>query len=52
MPNDPNKPYDMKLVIDTVVDRNKFFEIAPDYARNIIVGFGEVKGKLVGIVAN
>lgn len=42
----------MKLVIDTVVDRNKFFEIAPDFAKNIIIGFGEVKGKLVGILAN
>ena len=32
----------MKLIIDTVIDRNKFYEIAPDFARNIIVGFGEI----------
>ena len=52
MPQDPNKPYDMKLVIDSVVDRNQFYEIAPDFARNIVVGFAEIQGKVVGIVGN
>lgn len=42
----------MKIVIDSVVDRNQFYEIMPDYAKNIIVGFGEVEGRVVGIVAN
>lgn len=42
----------MKIVIDTILDRNEFYEIMPEYARNIIVGFGEVEGKVVGIVAN
>lgn len=52
VPFDPNKPYDMKIVIDSVLDRNQFYEIMPDYAKNIITGFGEVKGRVVGIVAN
>lgn len=52
IPYDPNKPYDMKIVIDAVVDRNQFYEIMPDYAKNIITGFGEVEGRVVGFVAN
>ena len=52
IPFDPNKPYDMRVAIDSVLDRNHFFEIMPDYAKNIIIGFGEVAGKAVGIVAN
>lgn len=52
VPFDPNKPYDMKIVIDSIVDRNQFYEIMPDYARNILVGFGEVEGRVIGIVAN
>jgi propionyl-CoA carboxylase beta chain len=42
----------MRIAIDSVLDRNHFFEIMPDYAKNIITGFGEVGGKNVGIVAN
>lgn len=42
----------MKIVIDSIVDRNQFYEIMPDYARNILVGFGEVEGRVIGIVAN
>jgi len=45
-------PYDMKIVIDSVLDRNQFYEIMPNYAKNIVVGFGEVEGRVVGIVAN
>lgn len=52
IPFDPNKPYDMKIVAEAVLDRNSFFEIMPDFAKNIITGFGEVDGKTVGIVAN
>ncbi len=52
VPSDPNKPYDMKLVIQTVSDRGEFFEIMPTYARNIIVGFGLIKGETVGFVGN
>jgi len=42
----------MNNVIESVLDNNKFFEIMPDYAKNIVTGFGEVGGKNVGIVAN
>lgn len=52
VPFDPNRPYDMKIVIETVADRNEFYEIMPDYAKNIITGFAEVEGRVVGFVAN
>ena len=52
VPDDPNKPYDMKDIIETVVDDHNFFEIQPLYAQNIIIGFGRFAGKPVGIVAN
>ena len=52
VPHDPNKPYDMLTVIKTISDRNHFYEIMPNYAKNIIVGFAEVEGRSVGIVAN
>ena len=52
VPASPNKPYDMKELILKVVDEADFFEIAPDHARNIIVGFGRMDGDTVGFVAN
>jgi propionyl-CoA carboxylase beta chain len=52
VPVDPNRPYDMKELISTVVDNNNFFEIQPHYAQNIIIGFGRIGGQTVGIVAN
>jgi propionyl-CoA carboxylase beta chain len=52
VPFDPNKPYDMKIVAETILDRGSFFEIMPEFAKNILTGFGEVGGKTVGIVAN
>jgi len=52
IPQDPNKPYDMKIVINAIADRNDFYEIMPDFAKNIITGFAEVEGRSVGIVAN
>jgi methylmalonyl-CoA decarboxylase subunit alpha len=52
VPTDMKKSYDMKKVIKTIVDKGDFFEIAGDYARNMIVGFGRMGGKVVGIVAN
>jgi len=52
IPFDPNKPYGAEVIIESILDRNKFFEIMPDYAKNIITGFGEVGGKSVGVVAN
>jgi len=52
VPSNPNKPYDMKELILKVVDDGDFFEIQPDYAKNIIVGFGRIEGATVGFVAN
>lgn len=52
VPDDPNKPYDMKEIITTVVDNHNFFEVMPLYAQNIITGFARLGGKTVGIVAN
>ena len=52
VPSNPNKPYDMKELILKVVDESDFFEVSPDFARNIIVGFGRLDGQPVGIVAN
>ncbi len=52
VPDDPNKPYDMKEIINAVVDENNFFEVMPYYAQNIIVGFARFGGRSVGIVAN
>lgn len=52
VPANPNKPYDMKELIGKVVDEGDFFEIQPNYAKNIIVGFGRFEGNPVGIVAN
>ena len=52
VPDNPNKPYDMKELITKVVDNNYFFEIQPDFAKNIITGFGRIQGRTVGFVAN
>ncbi len=52
VPADPNKPYDMKDIITTVVDNHNFFEVMPYYAQNILTGFARLGGKPVGIVAN
>lgn len=52
VPDDPNKPYDIKELITTVVDNHNFFEIQPHYAPNIVIGFARLDGRSVGIVAN
>ena len=52
VPQDSNKPYDMKELIHTIVDEEDFFEIQDSFAKNIIVGFGRIGGRPVGIVAN
>jgi len=52
LPENRNKPYDMHLVINGIIDQASFFEIQKDYASNIIVGFARLAGKSVGIIAN
>ena len=52
VPDSPNKPYDIRELILKVVDDGDFFELQPDNARNIVIGFGRMEGATVGIVAN
>jgi propionyl-CoA carboxylase beta chain len=52
VPDDPNKAYDVKEIINLVVDRNSFFETAELYAPSLVTGFARLKGKTIGIVAN
>ncbi len=52
VPDDPNKPYDVKDVVSLIVDKDSFFEISENFAQNLIIGFARLKGKTVGIVAN
>ena len=52
VPANPNKPYDMLELIEKVVDEGDFFEIQPEFAQNIVIGFARMAGAPVGIVAN
>jgi propionyl-CoA carboxylase beta chain len=52
VPANPNKPYDMKELIYKIVDEADFFEISPEWAKNIVCGFARMDGESVGIVAN
>ncbi len=52
VPENPNKPYDIKDIITRVVDHNDFFEVHENYAQNLVVGFSRLNGRSVGIVAN
>lgn len=52
VPDNPNKPYDIKELIGKFVDEREFFEIQESFAKNIVVGFGRVEGRTVGIVGN
>ncbi len=52
VPENPNQPYDMKKVIELIVDDGHFFEVQEEYAGNIVVGYARLGGSAVGIVAN
>src|SRR6202012_1609715 len=52
IPDNPNKPYDIKELITKTVDEGDFFEISEAFARNIVTGFGRIAGRTVGFVAN
>jgi len=52
VPANPNKPYDMRELIEKVVDEGEFFELQPGFAKNILVGFARMGGAPIGIVAN
>ena len=52
IPDSPNQPYDMRMVIETVLDDDEFLEVQELYAGNIICGFGRIEGRPIGVVAN
>src|ERR1700729_1473767 len=52
IPDNPNKPYDIKELILKVLDEGDFFELSEAFARNIVTGFGGIPGRTVGVVAN
>ncbi|MBJ7521986.1 MAG: acyl-CoA carboxylase subunit beta, partial [Solirubrobacteraceae bacterium] len=52
VPADENKPFDMKLLIDALVDAESFLEVHPRWAKELVVGFARMDGRAVGIVAN
>ena len=52
VPTNPKKPYDIKEIIRSVLDENHFLEIQKHYAMNMVIGFGRLEGRAVGIVAN
>jgi propionyl-CoA carboxylase beta chain len=52
VPTDAAKPYDIKELIEKLADEGDFFEIQPDYAKNIVVGFIRIEGNSVGVIAN
>lgn len=52
VPENPNQPYNIKELVEKILDENDFFEIQPNYANNIVIGFGRLQGESVGIIAN
>jgi propionyl-CoA carboxylase beta chain len=52
IPDNPNQPYDMREVIDGIVDQGSFFEAHKNFAENIVVGFARIAGRSIGIVGN
>jgi propionyl-CoA carboxylase beta chain len=52
IPDSPNQPYDMKVLIQSLVDEGEFLEVHSLYAQNIVVGFARIEGQSVGIIAN
>jgi propionyl-CoA carboxylase beta chain len=52
VPNNPNRPYDIKELILKVTDEGDFFELQEAFAKNIVIGFGRIAGRTIGVVAN
>jgi len=52
IPENPNQPYDIKEIINELVDKGSFYEVQENYAENIVIGFAFLAGKSIGIVAN
>ena len=52
IPDNPNKPYDMRVIVEAILDEADFLEVHALFAPNILVGFGRIDGRSVGIIAN
>lgn len=52
IPEDPNIPYDIKDIIEPILDNKYFLEVMPYFAKNIVIGFGRLNGHSIGIIAN
>lgn len=52
VPTEPQLPYDVKSIINSVLDDGRFFEVQARYARNMVIGFGHLGGQVVGVIAN
>ncbi|MFM7177757.1 MAG: acyl-CoA carboxylase subunit beta [Bacteroidota bacterium] len=52
IPDNPNQPYDIREVIQHVIDEGSFFEVHKNFAENIVVGFARIGGRSIGVVAN
>lgn len=52
IPKNSGTAYDMKIVIIRIVDLHSFFELSPEFAKNIIIGFSRMNGRTIGVVAN
>lgn len=52
VPERPEKPYDVSRVLELLLDRGSFLQLQPGYARNLVVGFGRLRGRVVGVCAN
>jgi methylmalonyl-CoA carboxyltransferase large subunit len=52
LPTEPKVAYDIRTVLERLLDHQDFFEIQPGFARNVVIGFGRIQGRTVGIIAN
>jgi propionyl-CoA carboxylase beta chain len=52
IPEEPDRPYDIKFLIESVADKSQFFEVHANFARNLVVGFLRLAGRTIGVVAN
>lgn len=52
IPKNPNQPYDMREVLNELVDKDSFYEVQENFAENIVVGFARMAGKSIGVIAN
>ncbi len=52
VPSNPNQPYDMRILIHSILDGAEFLEVHPAFAKNLIVGFGRLGGETIGLIAN